>query len=100
MDHQDRSKRTEEIKINLARNAMVGSIDSWFLIEAINDLESKLKIAHEHLLDCFSQGTYRTESYEKRDEWAYDHGFLSAYENAQDYLVEQGMIDQKRCYRK
>lgn len=55
----------------------------------------------EHLMSCFSQGTHIRPDYAKQpDKWVYDHMCLSAYEDAQDFLIGQGMIKKEECSRK
>lgn len=61
----------------------------------------KTNDAMEHLLSCFSQGTHYRPDYEKEpNKWVYDHGCLSAYEDAQDFLIEHGVIKLEECSRR
>lgn len=62
---------------------------------------NKLADALDHLLSCFSQGTHVRPNYVNNpDKWVYDHMCLSAYEDAQDFLIELGMIKLEECSRK
>lgn len=59
-------------------------------------LTARLTIAQEHVLEMFAQSCADTE----RDKFKYDHQCISAYEDAQAYLIEQKLIKAEDCRRK
>lgn len=68
------------------------------IINTVNKENEELK---EHLLSCFSQGTHIRPDFQKDpNHWVYDHMCLSAYESAQDFLIEKGLIKKEECCRK
>ena len=70
----------------------------------ILELTERLALAEELLFSCFAQGTNRLENGPglggEKSIWKYDHMCLSAYESAQDYLIEHGLIKKEECSRK
>ena len=54
--------------------------------------KSELIAANDLILDLFAQGCRNGDKY--------DHLCISSYENAQDYLIERGMIKPEECSRK
>lgn len=65
-------------------------------IAAEEALISMLEDAQEAVFDCFNQACSGPET----EYGKYDHMCLSAYENAQDLLIQWGKIKPTECQRK
>ncbi len=79
---------------------------SEMIAESI-DLRRRLVEAREVVMDLFNQACLvwvpvnELKPYEGgAHRRVYDHQCISTYENAQDYLIEHGLIESRDCVRK
>lgn len=65
-------------------------------------MNNEIQELREMIFDLFSQGTYqrKLDKDGKTESYDYDHMCISSYENAQEKLIEWGMIKESECSRK
>lgn len=95
-DHGEQEALDAIVDFESARD----ELESWTggdpaLAKSIKVVLESFEEAEDHLMNCFSQacGTYHRE----HDINSFHHQFLSAYEHAQQYLINRGIISKESC---
>ena len=67
------------------------------LIAEMDRLKGQLAEANGLLIDVYNQSCRQDKMH---GAWIWDHGCISSYEDAQEYLIEHRLIDPQYCSRR